>query len=520
MDAKEAVAHVDQLFNLRTEYESLWETAYKYIAPERALIYTRNKRTPSEIQDEVFDATAIDAAERLNNLIVSGLIPPWQRWFRVSPGKQIADTEQREQLRPGLQQIEDAMLTMLGRSNFYQEMQPTTLDRIVGGTCGIMMVPDFDNQRLRFKNIPLGELAIAEDDSGQVTTVARKYKLSIKQLVDKYGNRVPRELREVPREQYTKPDQEICAINERTATGLWEYKVVHKGKSIELESDTRLHPRIFVSRWSKVPGSVYGRGPGLRALSDVRALNKVKELQLKNAAKAVAGIYTVVDDGVVNPYTLTFEPGTFMPVGSNDRTNPTIAELPTSGDFNVSLFTIEDLTKAIERTFMADNFGPLDRTPMTATEIQARSRIIAQDMGSTIARMQFEMLHPIVSAVYNFMAEMGAVPAELTLDGEALELEFVSQLAQAQWAQDEQNLLEFTETAVTFGQVDPKAGLIIDVHKALGRLAEIKHIPPEVLRSQAEIEELQQQAAQAQAEMEAQGQEMPQPEGGQQGGMA
>jgi len=101
-----------------------------------------------------------------------------------------------------------------------------------------------------------------------------------------------------------------------------------------------------------------------------------------------------------------------------------------------------------------------------------------------------------------------------------LELEFVSQLAQAQWAQDEQNLLEFTETAVTFGQVDPKAGLIIDVHKALGRLAEIKHIPPEVLRSQAEIEELQQQAAQAQAEMEAQGQEMPQPEGGQQGGMA
>jgi len=57
---------------------------------------------------------------------------------------------------------------------------------------------------------------------------------------------------------------------------------------------------------------------------------------------------------------------------------------------------------------------------------------------------------------------------------------------------------------VSFGQVDPKAGLIIDVHKALGKLAEIKHISPQVLRTQQEITELQQQAAQVQAQEEQQ----------------
>ena len=504
MSTKDVIERVEQMFSMRKEYEALWETAYKYIAPERALFFARQRRTANEIQDEVFDSTAIDAAERLTNLIISGLTPPWQKWFRLAPGAVVYNVDEREALRPALQQIENLMFAVLSRSNFYQEMQPVTLDRIVGGTCGLCMTPDYENGEIRFKAIPLGELAIQEDDSGRVVAIGRRYRLSIQQLIDAYGNRVPRELRERQGRDQHEQTQEVLALNSINAAGLWEYTIALKKTGSELFREVKSFPYIFVSRWAKVPGSVYGRGPGLRALSDVRALNKVKELALKNAAKAVAGIYTVVDDGVINPYTLTFEPGTFMPVGSNDRQNPTIAELPSSGQFDVSMFTMDDLRNSILGVFMADNFGPLDRTPMTATEIQARTNVIARDMGATIARMQYEMLLPVVRAVYAFMAEMGTVPQELQLDGAGLDVEFVSQLAQAQWAIDEQNLLEYTQIAVSFGEVDPKAGLIIDVHKALGRLAEIKHIPPEILRTQDEIQEIIEQAAQAQAASEEQ----------------
>lgn len=499
------VKRVETMFSARKENEALWETVYKFISPERALFHSRTKSTPNEIQDAVFDSTAIDAAERLTNLIMSGLVPPWQKWFRVSPGSAVFDIEQRETLRLPLQHIENLMFSMLGRSNFYQEMQPAILDRIVGGTCGICMVPDYDEAQLRFKCVPLGELAIQEDDSGQVVSIARRYRLSVQQLIDAYGNRVPRELRERNGQNGHKQDQDVMALNSKNAQGLWEYTIVLKENSVQLFKEIKTFPYMFVSRWAKIPGSAYGRGPGLRALSDIRALNKIKELALKNAAKAVAGIYTVVDDGVINPYTLTFEPGTFMPVGTNDRQNPTIAELPSSGRFDVSMFTMEDLRNSILGVFMADNFGPLDRTPLTATEIQARTNVIARDMGATISRMQFEMLMPIIRAVYLFMAELEMVPAELEIDGKTLNVEFVSQLAQAQLAIDEQNLLEYTQIAVAFGEVDPKAGLIIDVHKALARLAEIKHIPPEVLRNREEIQSLMDEAAQAQAAEEGQG---------------
>lgn len=502
--SQKIVSQVEAMFSERKEYEALWDTAYQYIAPERALIFKGDKHTASEVQDQVFDSTAIDSAERLTNLIISGLIPPWKKWFRAAPGADFADPEVREQMREPLQLIEDRMFSMLSKSNFYQEAQPTILDRVVGGTGATAMIPDPVNGQLRFKNIPLGELAIAEDNAGRIISLARRFKLSIDQLIRAYGDKVPKELREIDGKKRMTPDQEVVALNEKNARGVWDYTVVLKKNSTVLFKDSKRYQYIFPTRWSKIPGSVYGRGPGLRALSDVRMMNKIKELSIKNAAKAVSGIYTVVDDGVINPYTLTFEPGTFMPVGSNDRQNPSIAELPASGNFDVSMFTMDDLRSSILRVFMADNYGPLDRTPMTATEIQARTRIIAEDMGATISRMQQEYLMPILEAVYGYMEEMGMVPEGLNVDGEMMDLEFVSQLAQAQWAIDEQNLLEYTQIATQFGEIDPKAGLIIDVHKALGRVAELKHIPPGVMRTPEEIQEVIDQASRAQVQAQEQ----------------
>lgn len=503
LNADEARKRADKLFEERKEYEALWETAYKYLAPERALFFDRRRRSPNEIQDEVFDSTAIDAAERLTNLIMSGLTPPWQKWIRITPGSDIRDTAEREAMREPLTMVEDRLFAILGRSGFYQELQPLILDRIVGGTGAMCAVPDPDGAMIRFKNVPLGEIAVEEDNAGRIVTIARRYRLSFAQLERQYGSRLPQEFRNMAGQDASK-QHDLYAVNALDAAGLWQWTVTLRQHSIALERTERRYPYLFVTRWSKLPGSVYGRGPGLRVLSDVRMLNKIKELSLKNAAKSVAGVYTVVDDGVVNPYTLTMEPGTFLSVGSNDRQNPSISELPQTGNFDVSMFIMEDLRNSVLSAFMADRFGPMDRTPMTATEIQARSQVIAQDMGATIARMQHELLLPILRAVLGHMSDMELIPPGLDLNGTTFDVEFVSQLSQAQWAIEKQNLLEFTTIATQFGEIDPQAGLIINVHKALSRVAELDHIPPEVLRPQEEIEQLIQQAAEAQAEQEQQ----------------
>lgn len=498
--SKEINARVEQMFADRQVYETLWETAYEYIAPERAVFFQKNKRSPNEVGDVVFDSTAIDDAERLVNLLLSRLTPPWQKWFRIEAGPGIPDPEMREQLRPLFQMAEDRMKTMLSKSNFYQELQPMLLDRVVGGTGCLGARPDYDNNTIRFKATPLAEVAIQEDNAGEIIGVARRADWSFRELQRIYGERLSPEF---IRQAEGDPDKRKHTLYEaefRTAAGDYEAYVCLKGQEQFLVQGVSVAPHLLATRWTKVPGSAYGRGPGLRALADVRALNKIKELALKNAAKAVAGVYTVVDDGIVNPYTMSLEPGTFLPVQSNDVQSPSIMELPQSGNFDVAMFQMDDLRSAIARVFLADQFGPLDRTPRTATEIAERTNIVAQELGSTVARLQHELLQPLLKSVWHWMGEMGLLPSELEIDGENLEVVFVSQLAQAQWAMDEQNLLEYTQIATQFGQIDTKAGLIIDVHKALRKVAEIKGIPAEVLRTQQEIQQVIEEAAQAQAE--------------------
>src|SRR5690625_7240634 len=89
------VKRAEALFDARREYEALWETAYRFSAPERAVFFRNESRSPNEVGDEIFDSTAIDSAERLTNLIMSGLTPPWARRLRPPTGAPIRDPHVR-----------------------------------------------------------------------------------------------------------------------------------------------------------------------------------------------------------------------------------------------------------------------------------------------------------------------------------------------------------------------------------------------------------------------------------------
>ena len=68
----------------------------------------------------------------------------------------------------------------------------------------------------------------------------------------------------------------------------------------------------------KASNERYGRGPVLYALPDIKTLNKVVELTLKNASISIGGVFTAVDDGVLNPQTISIVPGAVIGVSSNE----------------------------------------------------------------------------------------------------------------------------------------------------------------------------------------------------------
>jgi len=96
--------------------------------------------------------------------------------------------------------------------------------------------------------------------------------------------------------------------------GMYSYQVIWPEGKIELLQRKMKSSPWIVARYMKVAGEVYGRGPLVTAIPDVKTLNKTLELLLKNASISIAGVYTAADDGVLNPQAVSIRPGAIIPV--------------------------------------------------------------------------------------------------------------------------------------------------------------------------------------------------------------
>ena len=141
---------------------------------------------------------------------------------------------------------------------------------------------------------------------------------------------------------------------------------------------------------------------------------------------------------------------------------------------------------------------------MTATEVMARSQIIAQSLGAIYSRLVAELLNPLIDRTLAVLKSAGILAGleDLRLDGKLIRPIYLASLAQAQRLQEMQNILQLAGISIQMGQVDQNAGMVLDYEEVVRRVAEALTVPQELLRTPQEIQQMQQQAAQALAQMQ------------------
>jgi hypothetical protein len=181
----------------------------------------------------------------------------------------------------------------------------------------------------------------------------------------------------------------------------------------------------IIFRWSLVSGEIYGRGPVLRALPDIKTANKVVELVLKNATIAVSGIWQADDDGVINLSNINLTPGAIIPkaVGSSGLT-----PLSSGADFDVSQIVLRDLRDRIRHTLLSDRLGLLSDKEMTATEILARNADMVRILGATYGRLLHEFIKPLCERGLQILSRRGLIE-NISLHSDA-ELKYMAPIAQ------------------------------------------------------------------------------------------
>ena len=460
MTAEVTLARFQAALDRRRPLEPVWQDCYAHVLP------------PIGQGGALFDATAADAAEQLAASLLAELTPPWSRWFGLSPARPMAEGEAGRAMAAAL---EDAAATLQGhfdRSNFAVEMHQAFLELVVAGT-GLLMVEEAPlgaASALRFAALPVRSAVLEEGPDGRLDTVYRQSRLAPDLLRQRFPE-APPELDRMAGE--TLPLLEAL-WSERGGTRYAAILTADPARPLLL-AEGRFHESPCIAfRWLKVPGELYGRGPVMKALPDIRTANKVVELVLKNASIAVTGIWQAEDDGVLNPATVKLVPGAIIPRAPGSAG---LTPLAAPGNFDVSQLVLQDLRARIRGALLADRIGAMQAGAMTATEVLERGAQTARLLGATYGRLQTELLTPLVTRCLGILGRRGEIPPVL-LDGREVALRYESPLARIQGRADAANTLLFLQAV---GQLGGEAARQVDAAAATRWLARTLGAPAEVL---------------------------------------
>jgi hypothetical protein len=527
MNHEATIRRAERAHTRRDEkWKSKWDEAFAYTFPSRDL--SRNDSSTPHWAD-IYDSEPADAASRLVNTILTGLTPPWFPWFKLAPGIETkgvlkGDQDAIQGASRALDVATEVILAHMHASNFYRVMQETISDMVVA--CGIIAVdPDEDNGTVVFMNVPLDEVALEQDEYGRIQYIYHKQEVPNHVVLRRYSEKLEpstqKALAESPFENseimtsceydYEEGKHIVRKIFWRGAdvsNGLTE--AVSDQKKVVHEAKLDYRP-YHIARWSAMPKNPYGEGPGLKETADMRTLNNIMQRFLQMLVLNATGVWTAIDDDVINPYTLSLQGGDIIPVSSNDNQNPPIRRLDVPTQVQAVGLGIEDIRDRIKRAMFADRFTPSGKTPLTATEILERSDLIAREMGAAFGLLTGEFLIPLIGSVVNILQQYAkdddvkGIMKTIDVNGLGTNVDFMGNIARAQRNREGAELINAAATLAQMGEAYPDVTQVLKHREMITEAMRLQSIPSKYIRTpseqQEEINKGMQGAQQAQAQL-------------------
>lgn len=439
---------IQQLSALRTDrlpFWRLWQELAKFYLPKRyvALATDKERRLRDAKNPNIIDATGTTAARILAAGMMNGVTSPARPWFSLSiPG--FMDDPQNEG-KMWADEVTRRMQLVMGETNFYNALATLYLDLGVFGSSALLIYED-DADVFRCFNPALGEYYFGQDHGLRVNTFAREFRMTVRQMVAKWGKE---NCSEAVQAAYNtggarlQEEHTICHLIEPNDTDstlpkvfqfretYWEERCTNG--CVLMQSGFYSLPGVF-PRWEVTANDSYGTSPGMDALGDVI------QLQLETKRKA-QGLDKMVRPPLVADVQLQHQPTALVPDGityvagiNNVGVKPIyqvqipIAELTAD---------IQDVRSRIKEIFHNDLFNMISQlsTVRSATEIDARREEKLVLLGSVLERFENEALDPAVARIYQIMDRQGLIPdPPESIQGMALKIQYISILSTAQQA--------------------------------------------------------------------------------------
>ena len=508
--------------DLDNEFSS-WRDHYREISKvllprSGRFLPTENNRGDLQRYNNIYDNTGTRALRTLAGGMMAGMTSPARPWFRLTTMN--PELDETYAVKAWMSKVTNLMQLIYNKSNIYRTLQMSYEELGAFGTSAAIVLDDYDKV-IHCMPLTIGEYRIATGPRGNINTLYRQFRMTVAAIVEEFGyeNCTYNTKRCYDDGKY---DEWVTIINaieprdyrdasKRDAKNM-PYRSVYfeehaqEDEGILRESGFRQFP-VLAARWYVTGGDIYGTCPGMEALGDL------KQLQQQSLAKSTAIAYQS-NPPVIMPADLKNNGADLQPGGSIWAENVSQAQMIRSAfDVNMRLDYLtqdmSDVRQRIDQAFYKDIFMMLasgkDRM-MTATEVAERHEEKMLMLGPVLERLNAELLDPLIALTFDRLVQANLLPPiPDELQGQDLNVEFVSILAQAQRAITTNAIDRFTQNLGVLIQFKPEVADKFNADYWVDYYADALGIDPQLIVSSDEVALIRQQrqeAQQAQSQMD------------------
>lgn len=553
--AKDCEKYLEILATQRLFWEPQIDNIIAYVNHGRRFIQDRNLWPGQQTGQEVYDDSAMLARNKLVDGMTGYLCSRNQPWFGLElPGKlnfprtsgmrswngQRIDSY--PQVQKWLQDCGDVLYSAFNRSNFYDKNPEFISDGATCGTGYFLIEEDIKNSRIVFTVPHFRECFIAENEFGAVDTNYRVYKMTLRQLAEKFGMEAMLKAdlnfkkdyesnlyseRDILHAIYPRQDFHPGRIDAKGKRweSVWVYRQggkilpvsgATKGSDdkVTLLSEGGYDSMPIVSwRWRVNSDEVYGRGPAHDAFVSIAKANQMGRTNLITAQMAAQPPLVAYSDqrGSIQrgPNSITYLENNRGDIRLRmpQQLTTGVQNLP----FNIELQ--DRVTSIINEYFHTDvfmmmsqlaNAGKSER--MVQEQVQELQGEKAAILGTRVGNLQNEGFDPIINRVYQIEAEAGRIPQppDILLNSihDPVKIEYLGPLAQAQTRLTTvRNISSFLQGVQQVAQFDPTVANAVNAPHILRTLRDAVNAPVDCVYDEKTftgiMQNLNQQAQQA-----------------------
>lgn len=495
--ATELIRRAGEMKSERSQWERLWQETAQLVRPLRAE-FLSDRPNDRKRTEALYDGTAIVAAENMASGLWGMAVNGASDWFtlRHPDPAMMQDRDVALWYDEATRRLQAVFAGKGGR--FYAKSHELLMDMVSFGT-GIFYCeergPQYvgDGSLISFQCLHLTEILLAENADGEVDTVARQFKLTARQAVQKFGAAGVSD--KTKRLAGERPDQHVPFLHFVMPRDDYDpgAALSAKGKryvSIYIELDDKhvcreagFHEMPYQTpRWSQASRSVYGDSPAAAALPDTKMVNAMSKTSIIAAQKAADPPVLAPDEGVIRGIRTT--PGNPIYGAIDSQGRELVRPFLTGANYQLTLQFEEARRNAVREAYKWSLMMLVGGNNRTATEVQYQNEEKLRQLGPSLARILTEWGDPLIHRVFAIIARAGGLPPmpAALARSRLVAVEYISPLARAQKAFIAGATIRALESMAPIFSMQPEAADNIDGDAAVRTIADGMGAPAIILR--------------------------------------